>query len=671
MRKPLIRQPLQPAAAASPGIIRESGRRRSPGISPTVSVLLLATLCFAPACTPLLQDTGGFDDLYGIGEARQPARDGGEPRATARGNGGAYEGPPARVDVAASGPAGKKRTESDLYGITGKQTDQAASTTGKRASAQDDLYDRRPRGSGKGVADGRRTEAPGLRSAGLYEGAAASRDRSPGVAEKKADAKGPLYEAEGRTKEGGAVSEKSRMTAQEKDDLYSVSQFGSRRAGGKKTEGPRPEQGEDGQASGPAKEAMPGSVAKAAVPEPSGELAVVEKTGGKTVVSPPPVPAAASTPPPAPPAAPGQESAGKPAAGKKSAADESVSPPPVPAASAPSPALPQVAEKKSVMPAAAGPVSIEQRQPPSAPRRPTPAAVTAAKRQDLRPYPDQRREAEDIIEASKKERLLERRLLVINRPPNIQGLTGLLFTNSAYTLPAGKFTVGASMLAEYSSRPEFSVLQIPFTLTYGMTDNLEFGIKAKIVDLDSPIYPDRAHGFGDSEISAKWRFASRRFILPDMAVGLCYIAPTGNENKHLNEVVNWGMKFMAIASLEGRTAGGRVMGIYAEAQAVFIDELAKRSSSTPGAERYGIINGGVLFPVSADNRTQLLAEYSQILYKSKLQPTLIEGNQNAGTAAVRYVTEDFSVTTGLQYINKEKAGDQNTYRFVWKLSLTF
>jgi hypothetical protein len=194
------------------------------------------------------------------------------------------------------------------------------------------------------------------------------------------------------------------------------------------------------------------------------------------------------------------------------------------------------------MPAVAGPVAIEQPRA-SAPRRSTPTPVTA-KRQDLRPYPDQRRETEDISIATKKERLPDKRLLVINRPPNIQGLTGLLFTNSAYTLPAGKFTVGASLLTEYSSRPEFSVLQIPFTLTYGVTDNLELGIKAKIVDLDAPVYPDRAHGFGDSEISAKWRFASRRFILPDMAVGLSYIAPTGNENKHLNEVVNWGMKLM-------------------------------------------------------------------------------------------------------------------------------
>lgn len=261
-------------------------------------------------------------------------------------------------------------------------------------------------------------------------------------------------------------------------------------------------------------------------------------------------------------------------------------------------------------------------------------------------------------------------LLVVNRPPNIQGLTGLLFTNSAYTLPPGLISVGASLMTEYSNRPEYSVIQIPLTVTFGITDRLEMGLKAKIVDLDNPSYLQREQGLGDSEISVKWRFWSKQFILPDMAVSLSYIAPTGNEDRHLNEVVNWGLKFMAIASLEGRTSGGRVLGIYAESQAVFIDELLK-GGKTPGAERYGIINGGILLPVSADNRLQFIAEYNQILYKSSYRPTMLEGNQNAATAAFRFVTEQFSTTMGVQYINKEKSTDQNTYRFVWKISLTY
>lgn len=590
--------------------------------------MLLAVLCCAPACSSVTHNADGLDDMYDAGKLRQPAQDRDERGASRRDSGGAYEGSTARADDGGLASASKGRVASDLYGSSDTRAGRASGIAEQRAPAQDDLYDRRARGSGKGASE---VVSRGRRDSELYGSAGAPGDRYPRPAEKGAEAKGTLYEGGGRGKEPGrAEPDQSRMIAQEREesDLYGVSQTSSRRAAREEASGLR---------------------------------------GGRKTAQPAGPPAAAA----------GRESetAGPPSASAAGTTPSSVPEQAAVSTHAPSASIPAaVAGEKRMMPAAAaaaaaGPVAAGRDQ--SLPTQGRSAAAAAKPEKEAPGFPDQRREAEDIVELNKKRRLPDKEILVVNRPPNIQGLTGLLFTNSAYTLPAGKVAVGASLLAEYSSRPEFSVIQIPMTLTYGVTDRIEAGLKAKIVDLDSPSYLQRAHGFGDSEVSVKWRFASQRFILPDMAVGLGYILPTGNESKHLNEVVNWGLKFMGIASWEGRTAAGRVLGVYAESQAVFIDELTKSGSSTRGAERYGVINGGVLFPVSEDNRLQLIAEYNQILYKERYRPTMIEGNQNAGTAAVRYVTKQFSTTAGLQYINKEKSTDQNTYRFVWKLSLTF
>lgn len=70
-------------------------------------------------------------------------------------------------------------------------------------------------------------------------------------------------------------------------------------------------------------------------------------------------------------------------------------------------------------------------------------------------------------------------MVVINRPPGIQGLTGLLVTNSAFTQPSGKLALGISIMAEDSETPDYSVMQMPLTLTFGISRDIEIGLKGK------------------------------------------------------------------------------------------------------------------------------------------------------------------------------------------------
>lgn len=281
----------------------------------------------------------------------------------------------------------------------------------------------------------------------------------------------------------------------------------------------------------------------------------------------------------------------------------------------------------------------------------------------------QRGEGEEAYTVLKDRRALFERMVVINRPPNIQGQTGLLVTNSAFTQKPGNLAAGISLMAEYSGNPDYSILQLPVTLTYGLTDDIELGIKAKALQTENVNSTTTERGLGDSEIAVKWRFIDQSETFPAVAVGIVGMLPTGDEDKGLNEVVNWGVKVSALASSEAPLLEDYYLGLYVEAQAVFIDELVK-GSKTPGAERYGYINLGMLFPVALDGHLQAIIEYNQLLYKNNWR-VLYERNFNALTPALRYVTDRFSMSVGAQAINKDAKGWDNTIRFIGTLSYTF
>ena len=180
-----------------------------------------------------------------------------------------------------------------------------------------------------------------------------------------------------------------------------------------------------------------------------------------------------------------------------------------------------------------------------------------------------------------RERRAEEVILVINRPPNIQGLTGLMVMNSAFTRPAGTLAVGGSVMFEDSNKPDYRIIQTPITLTFGITDTIEAGIKTKYVSYDSTIPKASESGLGDSEVAVKWRWKTHSATTPELAVGLAGIIPTGNDSKGLNDVKNWGAKFMVMATSETKIFTNSFLGVYLEAQAVFIDGFSAGHTKTP------------------------------------------------------------------------------------------
>jgi hypothetical protein len=264
----------------------------------------------------------------------------------------------------------------------------------------------------------------------------------------------------------------------------------------------------------------------------------------------------------------------------------------------------------------------------------------------------------------------EQVIQVINRPPNIQGLTGLMVTNSAFTRPPGTLAVGGSVLFEDSNKPEYRIIQTPITLTFGITDTIEAGIKTKYVNYDRTTPAMSEGGLGDSELAVKWRLNTHSATSPELAVGLAGILPTGNDSKGLNDVKNWGAKLMVMATSETKISANSFLGIYLEAQAVFIDGFSA-GITTSTQDRYGVINAGILLPISANNRLQAMLELNKTTRKRRTNTALAEGDQTGITPALRYVTDTLSFTAGAQLLSKDTTGYEDTIRWIGTFSYQF
>jgi hypothetical protein len=260
----------------------------------------------------------------------------------------------------------------------------------------------------------------------------------------------------------------------------------------------------------------------------------------------------------------------------------------------------------------------------------------------------------------------EKLILVINRPPNIQGLTGLMVMNSAFTRPAGTLAVGGSAMIEDSEKPDYSVIQTPITLTFGITETIEAGLKAKYVNYGK----NTEAGLGDTELAVKWRWQTHSATTPELAIGVAGILPTASESKGLNDVKNWGAKFIALATSETKISANSVLGLYLEAQAVFIDGFSK-GHTTSTQDRYAVINAGVLLPVSTSNHFQAMLELSDTLGKRRTRTALAEGDHMAITPALRYVTDILSVSAGAQFLHKDAKGYEDTIRWIGTISYQF
>jgi len=257
---------------------------------------------------------------------------------------------------------------------------------------------------------------------------------------------------------------------------------------------------------------------------------------------------------------------------------------------------------------------------------------------------------------------------VINRPANIQGLTGLIFTNSAYTQPKGRIVVGLASIGENSGDPNFSIAQGFATITAGITDRIEIGIRGQAIATNLGSSQTRETGLGDTDVLVKWRISSEYDPWPAIALGLAYTFPTGDSAKGYNDVEDYGLRFMVIGTAEKEMPGDYFIGVYFEGQVVYKDKIPWTDGKSY-SEKYGVVNAGLLFPLTESRKLQAMFEYTTVVKKNI--PTVNAMNSTGLMPGLRYVTEHANISVGVQFYHRDEAGFNDTLRYVGTLSYAF
>jgi hypothetical protein len=260
-------------------------------------------------------------------------------------------------------------------------------------------------------------------------------------------------------------------------------------------------------------------------------------------------------------------------------------------------------------------------------------------------------------------------LELINRPVNMSGLTGLVFTTAPFTLPTRSIEIAVATLSENSTVPDFTVSELPvLSLTAGIAQNMELALKSSDFRTTTNQGETRK-GMGDTELSYKWNFLpqTESSLYPAVALIVTGIAPTGDRNLNLGVVAHWGAK---IGLSVGReiTWGDHVLVACVDGQMVVRDSTDDRFRDT-----YGIMNIGLLYPISKYRNLQMIIEYNLVngLDDKINKISDVGGDYTAVTFGLRLVSERFNLTIGSQFLRKRVEGFENSSRVLGMVSIKF
>jgi hypothetical protein len=125
---------------------------------------------------------------------------------------------------------------------------------------------------------------------------------------------------------------------------------------------------------------------------------------------------------------------------------------------------------------------------------------------------------------------------------------------------------------------------------------------------------------------------------------------------------------MVIGTSEQEMPGDYFIGIYFEGQIVQADR-PKKDNSSEKPDKYGVINAGILFPLTASRSLQAILEYNSVVKKDN--PSIYEQNYSAVMPGLRYVTENFNISLGVQFMDREDAAFKKDQRYIGTLSYAF
>lgn len=214
------------------------------------------------------------------------------------------------------------------------------------------------------------------------------------------------------------------------------------------------------------------------------------------------------------------------------------------------------------------------------------------------------------------------------RASNSGGSTGLVHMNSAYTTRDGEMSFNIGAASESVGGTDY--LHGSVAITYGLTNATEIGLAARYID-DST----GTSGMGGGELKMKWRFANQTEYWPAASLALGVMFPSGPAA--LNEVTSWGARINLLMSSEAAISETGYVGIYLDVGATHINEPA---------DSYVNADIGILVPISDNKRLQLMVEANSI--SGRTNPYLGTDNYTAVTPGLRYASESFKMTLGVQ-----------------------
>ena len=256
-------------------------------------------------------------------------------------------------------------------------------------------------------------------------------------------------------------------------------------------------------------------------------------------------------------------------------------------------------------------------------------------------------------------------LELINRPVNMSGLTGLVFTTAPFTLPTRSIEIAVATLSENSTIPDFTVNELPvLSITAGIAQNMELALNSSVFHITMNQGETRK-GMGDTELSYKWNFLpqTESSLSPAVALIVTGIAPTGDRDLNLGFVAHWGAKFGLSIGRE-ITWGDHVLVACVDGQMVVHDSTDERFRDT-----YGILNIGLLYPISKYRNLQVIAEYNMVNGIDKI--SVVGGDYTALTFGLRLVSERFNLTIGSQFLHKQVEGFESASRVIGMASIKF
>jgi hypothetical protein len=259
-------------------------------------------------------------------------------------------------------------------------------------------------------------------------------------------------------------------------------------------------------------------------------------------------------------------------------------------------------------------------------------------------------------------------LMIVNRPVNTSGLTGLLFTTAPYTLNPGTVEIAASVLYESSVKPDYTAIEYPLSISIGMPHNSELAVRGSYYNLkEGPTgTATTERKTGDVEISYKWNFypPSESSMRPAFSLIVAGNFPTeNNADMKINAASHWGAMLGLAAGTE-ISWSDHILGIYADANLKGQDPTEPRLRDV-----YEIYDAGLLFPISKYQNLQMLLEYTVVQGRQKI--SLEGGDYSAFTYGMRLVGERFNLTIGAQFLHKKTEGYDNSGRVIGLMSMKF